>query len=128
MIVTILIILGIIIFFFLKDRDKNLQNQVDLQGGILNKYNLLIQFLSNHPNAKLSKITRDYIKIDCLMPTTSTTFEILQNFNNIDVFWHSDLGIMGKHTLKWQFNSNSSQSAMIERISFDLNDYENKLY
>lgn len=128
MILTILIILGVIIFFFLKDRDKSLENQVDFQGGIQNKYSLLIQYLSDHPYAKISKVTRDFVKIDCVMPTTSTTFEILQNFNNVEVLWNSDFGMMGKHKLKWTFPSSLPQNKMIEKISYDLNAYENKLY
>ncbi|MFC6269877.1 hypothetical protein [Frigoriflavimonas asaccharolytica] len=128
MIITILIILGIIIFFFLKDRDKSLENQVDTKGGIRNKYKLLVEFLSNHPNANITKITRDYIKIDCIMQTTSATYEILQNFNQVEVFWYSNLGLMGQHKLKWSFNSNTSQEQMIEKIHKDLNDYEERLF
>lgn len=128
MIITILIILGIIIFFFLKDRDKSLENQVDLDGGIRNKYGLLIGFLSNHPNAKIMKSTRDYIKIDCIMPTTSTSYEILQNFNDVEVFWISNLGLMGQHKLKWNFNSNMPQEKMIKTINEDLISYENKIF
>lgn len=128
MFITIVIIFGIIIFFFLKDRDKSLQNQVDANGGIHNKYHLLIGFLSNHPNAKITKITRDYIKIDCMMQTTSATYEILQNFNEIEVFWNSNLGLMGQHKLKWSFNSTMPQEKMIAKIHEDLNNYENRLF
>lgn len=128
MILTIIIIFGVLIFFFLKDRDKSLENQVDFQGGIQNKYSLLVQFLSNHPNARIIKVTRDFVKIECVMTTTCTTFEILQNFNNVEVYWYSDFGMMGNHKLKWIFLSNMAQNKMIEKISDDLNEYENKLF
>lgn len=128
MIITILVILGVVIYFFLKDRDASLQNQVDFHGGIQNKYQTLIAFLSNHPQAHISKVSRDYVKINCTMSSTSTTFEILQNFNQIDVFWYSNLGMMGKHSLKWSFDADSDQDTMVEKIAADLKDYENAIF
>ena len=128
MFIIILIIFGIIIFFFLKDRNKSLENQVDANRGIQNKYHLLIKFLSNHPDAKITKITRDYIKIDCVMPSTSATYEIFQNFNEVEVFWYSNLGLLGQHKLKWSFISSMPQEKMIDKIHQDVNDYENRLF
>ena len=52
-----LFIVAIIIFYFLRDRDKMLNAQVDGHGGIKEKYSELIEWLLSDPNAKLVKIT-----------------------------------------------------------------------
>jgi hypothetical protein len=105
-----------------------LNNQVDNQGGMKQKYSEIINWLSTHQNAKISKIKRDYIEISCIMQTTATYFNILETFDGVEIEWIARLGMMGNHNLKWKFPSTTSEEEIIKKISFDLQEYENKMF
>ncbi len=124
--VVILVIAGIIIFYFLKDRDKMLENQVDTHGGMRQKYSTLIKELTTNPNSKVVKITRDHIQISCAMQTTITNFFITENFNGIEIEWEARLGLMGNHNKKWTFPSTTSNDEIIRKMGADIEDYTSK--
>ena len=44
----VLLIIGVIIFYFLKDRNKMLENNVDQHGGMKQKYTHLIDYFINN--------------------------------------------------------------------------------
>ena len=112
-----LTIIGVIIFFFLRDRDRMLDSQVDNLGGMLNKYSLLIKWLTSNPNAKIVKVTRDHIQISCIMQTTATYFYITETFNGVVIDWKATLGSMGNHNLNWKFTVTTPQEKIIEMFS-----------
>ena len=55
--VIIVATIGVIIFFFLRDRDKMLDSQVDNLGGIKEKYSEIIEWMTLEPKAKVVKAT-----------------------------------------------------------------------
>lgn len=120
-------IIGIIIFFFLKDRDKMLASQIDRHGGMKQKYSELIEWLITEPDARIIKVARDHIQISVVMQTTATHFLITETFGCVEVEWQAKLGIMGSHKKKWKFDSATSNLQMIEKIGTDLNEYNRKL-
>lgn len=124
----IIAIFGVIIYFFLKDRDKMLENQVDNFGGMKEKYSLLVEWLTTDPKSNITKIKRDHIEISCIYPSSVTQFLITENFKYVEIDWTSDLGSMGNHKLNWQFPNNINQEIMIEKIATDLQNYENKIF
>lgn len=126
--ITIIVILGIIIYFFLRDRDKMLQSQVDNFGGMERKYSLIIEWLTNNPNSRITKKTRDHIEITATYPSSTTKFLITQNFNSIKIDWLSNLGILGNHQLNWNFPDNTNQEIIIEKIATDLKIYEDRMF
>ena len=126
--VILLLIIGVIIYFFLKDRDKMLESQVDGHGGIKQKYSTLIQWLTNYPNARVVKVTRDHVQISCIMQTTATYFFITETFGGVEIIWDARLGIMGNHKMKWDFTSTTSEEEMIERIGVYIEEYNEKLF
>ncbi len=123
----ILIIIGVIIFYFFKDRDKMLEQQVDNFGDMKQKYSTLIDWLTSHPKATITKINRDYIQVSLVLQTTATYWNITENFNKVEIEWDSRFGVMGNHKLKWNFDSTTSQTDMIEKIGTDLAEYEGKI-
>ena len=126
--IIVLVIIGIVIYFFLRDRDKMLENQVDNFGGMKNKYSLLIEWLTSDPKARVTKMTRDHIEISCIYPSSVTKFLITENFSSVEVDWISNLGVMGNHKLNWSFPNNTNQEQIIEKIGTDLQNYENRIF
>jgi hypothetical protein len=100
-----------------------LQNELGSEG-MKEKYNLLIHWLTNDPNARIVKTTSDHVHISSRMPTTKTDFILTQNFGKLEVDWQAQLGIKGNHNLHWEFSSDMDQEDMINRIGQDLHDYE----
>lgn len=127
-VVVILVIIGLILYYFFRDRDKMLETQVDSEGGMQNKYSLLIDWLTNHPDARITKVRRDYVQISMIGQTTATYFSITENFEKVEVEWDARLDIMGNHRLYWSFASRAPQQIMIEKISKDLERYENEVF
>lgn len=125
--VIIVIIIGVIIFFFLRDRDKMLNSQVDGHGGMKQKYSQLIEWMLNDPKAKLVKVSRDHVQISCVMQSTATHFFITETFSGVEIDWKAHLGIMGNHKLTWKFPSSISDDDIILKIGTDLEDYYSKL-
>ena len=125
--VIILLIVGVIIFFFLRDRDKMLAQQVDANGGMKQKYALLIEWLTSEPNAQIVKIKRDHIQISMKMQTTETLFYITETFNGVEVEWNAKFGMMGNHEKKWKFSLNTTNEEMIEKIGTDIDEYSRKI-
>jgi len=123
----VIVIIGVIIFYFLKDRDKMLEQKVDNFGGMKQKYSVLINWLTNHPQAKITKINRDFIQVSLVLQTTATYWNITENFKGVDIEWDSRFGAMGNHKLKWNFDQSTSQEAMVEKIGIDLAEYGGKI-
>lgn len=121
--VIIIGVVAFIIFKFLRDRNRMLQNELG-SGGMGEKYSMLIQWLTNDPNARIIKTTSDHVHISSKMPTTKTDFLLTQNFGKLEVDWQAQLGAMGNHNLHWEFSSDMNQEDMINRIGQDLHDYE----
>ena len=118
-----LFIVAIIIFYFLRDRDKMLNAQVDGHGGIKEKYSELIEWLLSDPNAKLVKVQRDHIQISNVMNSTSTHFFITENFNKVDIEWKAVLGAMGNHKKQWSFTQYTTNEDIILKVSTDIQKY-----
>lgn len=126
--VLIIGIIGVVIYFFLKDRDKMLEASVDNKGGMRQKYSDLIGWLTDDPNAKITNVTRDHVTIVNRMPTTKTTFLITENFDGVDIEWYAELGSMGNHNKKWKFPKGTSEETMVIKIGTDLQNHEKKMF
>lgn len=126
--VLIVGIIGVVIYFFLKDRDKMLETSVDNEGGMRQKYSDLIGWLTDDPNVKITNVTRDHVTIVNRMPTTKTTFSITENFDGLDIEWNAELGNMGSHNKKWKFPKGTSEEDMVIKIGTDLQNHEKKMF
>ena len=125
MFLVILIIIALVLFFFLRDRDKMLSSSVDNAGGIKAKYAILIEALMASSSSKLTSVTRDGFKVECRMQTTYTSYEVAQNFGSTDIMWIGLMGLAGEHKKNWTFPEGTEQKKMIEVINADLEDLFN---
>ena len=125
---VILVIIGVIIFFFLRDRDKMLNIKVDSYGGMEKKYSQIVEWMTQEPGAKIVNITRDHIQTSYITQTTATYFFITETFNGVEIEWDARLGFSGNHKLKWKFQPNTNEEVIIVRIGTEIQDYYEKMY
>lgn len=124
--IIVLVIAGVVIFYFLKDRDTMLEQNTDSYGGMRQKYANVIAFLTEEPTAKVVKVTRDHIHISNSMNRTRTDFFFTENFDGLEAEWNADLNIMGKHKLKWKFKTDTPEEQIIEKMMLDMDEYSKK--
>ena len=125
---VILIIGGFFLVSFVIEREKMLKTAVDKHGGLQNKYPELISWMTDHPNAKITKVTRQSIEIRCDLKITFTEFIILQEFNRIRISWEANLGVLGMHSNTWIFKPDDSEETIIEVIGTYINSIDNSNY
>lgn len=115
-IVIILICLGIY-FLFNNDRKDMIEKQVNPYGGMLVKYNKLIEWLAYDPNAKITNVKSGSLDIVSIGRTTTVQFSITETFGKVNIRWDADFGpILGKHSNSWDFPHDYPQENMIEDI------------
>jgi len=125
---VILIIGGFFLVSFFIEREKMLKTTVDKHGGLQNKYPELISWMTDHPNAKITKVTRQSIEIRCDLKITFTEFIILQEFNRIRISWEANLGVLGMHSNTWIFKPDDSEETIIEVIGTYINSKGNNFF
>jgi hypothetical protein len=115
-IILIIGIIGFILYSFYKDRDQMLQRQVDMQGGMAQKYEYLIDCMTSDNVARVIKVERDHIHIRATGQTTATNFLITESFNSVIIEWIGQMGMLGTHKHKWTFPHNYPQEKMMKEI------------
>lgn len=93
-----------------------LASQVDSQGGMYKKYQYLVTHLTDHPEAKVTKVTRDQIIIQATNRYATTSFIITESFNEVRVDWIANMAALGKHNHSWSFPNNYSQEKILDTI------------
>lgn len=110
------LIFGYLIYSFSRDRDRMLAVQVDRFGGMSEKYKLIITELTNDPNARVAKVTRDHIHIHYQGAISSADFFITETFNKVEISWVTNMGRLGQHKKKWEFHNNYPQEKILGEI------------
>jgi hypothetical protein len=113
---VIIILFGISLFYFFRDRDKMLSSKVDSYGGMRVKYKTIIEALLKDPQARVTKEERDMIIISLKSPNTMTSFVIIQNFYDVEIVWNADLAHLGKYHHKWVYNAATNQDLILKDI------------
>jgi len=123
-----ILIIGIIcflVFGFARDR-KKLQTKIQNEGGMREKYNVLIYYLLQAPNAQIAQIASDRVEISGSSKYFVFHFTILQAFDNVAITWRSK-GPTGELKEQWTFPSYFDQQQMALKINndveFKLNNY-----
>lgn len=119
LVIILLVLLVIIVKFFL-DRDKMLQKQVDVQGGMTQKYKYLIDELSQGSIPQFVEVTRDHIYFRFPGNPTTINYYITEHFGKVQIEWFLQLGQLANRRLKWMFPQTMTQEKMIEQIAIDL--------
>jgi len=120
-IIIAVIIIGIIIKFFL-DRDKMIENQVDIHGGMKEKYKDLIEGLRQNYSPQFCEIKRDYLHFRLVFGSrTAANFYITEQFNEVKIEWLLQIdGPFENRKLFWTFPQGLVQNKMVDKIEIDI--------
>lgn len=116
--VVIIIIICFILFKFFTAREKMMKG-VDQQGGMEEKYSILLSHLIADQESKLSKLTRDNIQLVVKTKYFTNNFSIIQSFTDIIIIWHAN-SPLGEFKEKWQFPQHFDQHQMAKKIGQDM--------
>ena len=120
-IIIVFIILVIIIKFFI-DRDKMIERQVDVQGGMKRKYKSLIEDLSQHHIPEFCESKRDYLHFRFVFGSqTASNYYITEQFNSVNIEWLLQIGgPFENKKLSWTFPEGFEQNKMVDKIASDV--------
>lgn len=116
--VILIIIAAIILIKFFSDREKLMQN-VSKEGGMDEKYSILIGYLMDTNQAKITKLTRENVQIFVSSGFIDSHFSLLHTFRTLIVQWKGN-SAMGDFTEKWEFPHFLNQHQMAEKIFRDI--------
>ncbi len=114
--ILIVLIFGVSIYYFFKDRDAHLKSSVDSQGGFKKKYAYLISRLLKEPNSRIIKSERDSVIIEQKTGLGDGIYIITEFMGDLEIIWKADLGRFGKEYKKWNYNSSVDQVKIIRDI------------
>lgn len=128
--IIIIALIGIVIYIFkfFYDRDKMLAKQVDENGGMLLKYNTLVNHFTNDPDAKVTSVTRDSINIKWKGTIFTVEIFILENFSFTKIECKLDFGPHGIHKKNWNYGKNQRQEKMVEDITNFMKDENARIF
>ena len=104
---------------FFSDNNKML-NIIQDEGGLQQKYKVLLTYLLSDPNANIDKITRSFIIISWRGESTYAKFHIMQNFKTVNIDWTFNQGYLGILKEKWEFPEHLDQNAMATKMFQDI--------
>lgn len=107
-----IVTVGFIIYLINKDSKEEVQTKVTNQGGMLQKYNILVNHFVNGLPAKITKVTKDSVVI------TASATEVYLDYvgGNLEVELRGVAPVIGKYSKKWKYPSGYSQEKIIEEI------------
>lgn len=115
-IIILLVIVGVILIVFFNDRNSMLSRQVDIHGGMTSKYKILVDYLTEYPEANIYKVTRDHIHIRAMNESAITNYFITENFNEVVIEWVGQFRNSGTFKKRWSFHHTYDQEKIIEEI------------
>ena len=116
--IILIVIIGYLIYSLFSSKEK-IKQQVDAQGGMEEKYSILISYLLGDIGARITHLTRDNIQIEARTQGSISHFSILQSFDKILITWQAKTPL-GEFKENWQFPDNFNQHQMILKISSDI--------
>lgn len=122
MAIFIFLIILFIIIKFLADKNKEV-TKVKRQGGMKEKYSLLINYFLDYPNARILECSSSQATIIVRDTFAITIFRIAHGFNDFTVFWEHQSTTFGEHKLYWKFPEYMNQTNVINVIENELNEY-----
>jgi len=121
----LIIIIAITILRFAKDSYKDYK-KVAKEGGIRNKYNVLINhFINSDPQMKIIKETNMYCYLSAQHYYACLSFRFQHTFDKINISVYINHRDLGNHKLNWVFRENMPQDDMIYHIEKRINEYMN---
>ena len=120
-IVGVFVVFVIIMFFVGKSKDEK---QIRSVGGIQSKFHLIIdELLRSMNNSRIERLTTTSVFIVGSYGSfrgTYGAFELLYNFNQLNVFWTFKSPIYGTFTKKWTFDEHYNQHLILKEIDLKI--------
>lgn len=107
-----IIIVAVIIFtiyLITKDHKEDLQTNVINQGGMMKKYSVLMNYLTQHPSSTIAKVTSNHIAVTS--PSIDVLIDYVGGQTEIKLFLRFPQ--MGTLSNKWTFGCNYTQTQII---------------
>ncbi len=117
-----IIFAAVLLFCFTLLLRSETAKKIGSQGGMLIKYNILINYLT-FEGSKIIYNTNTAVIIEARAQNVVTTYQIIQAFDLLSIEWKMNSVFTGVHKLKWNFNENVNQHEMIRIIENDLAKY-----
>lgn len=107
-----IIVMGFVIYLINKDNKEEVRTKITNQGGMLQKYNILVNHFVNGLPAKITKVTKDSVVI------TDSATEVYLDYvgGNLEVELRGVAPVIGKYSKKWKYPSGYSQEKIIAEI------------
>jgi len=121
-IIVIVTVVGLIIFLVSKDYKEDIKTNVSSHGGMQSKYDILVEYFSSLPSARITKMTNNSITISS--PSSTFYIDYVGGTTEVSVSMINPFGNISK---KWKFPNGYPQEKMIQEIENYL-DWEVEKY
>ena len=111
--IILIAIVGFIIYNMVKDHKEDVTANVSNFGGMQAKYSLLIEYLTQHPSSRITKLTNDNITISS---KTMTVWIDYMGTGNVEISLKATMPLFGNISKKWKYPSSYSQELIIQEI------------
>jgi hypothetical protein len=115
----VLIIIAVILFFVVIhhiDKNNMIKEQVDKQGGMVKKYNTLLNGLNSLPNSSLIKVSRSEIHLNSTISHILFQFEIIETFDRVVIYLNVSIKGYPKQRKEWSYAPVYPQEKILEDI------------
>jgi len=105
-------IVGYIICMMVRDRNEDVRAHITNYGGMQTKYRLLIEYFTQHPSARITKLTSDNVTI------TSSNMTVWIDYvgGNVEISMKTVMPLLGNISKKWKYPSSYSQELIIQEF------------
>lgn len=107
-----LIVVGYVIYLINKDYKKEVKTNIINQGGMTQKYSVIINHFVNGLPAKVTKVTKDSVVI------TASATEVYLDYvgGNLEIELRGVTPVIGNYSKKWKYPNGYPQEKVIEEI------------
>ena len=122
-IIIIIAIIGYVVYIISHNGRIALQREIESHGGMLNKYQTLVTYLTSYPNATVQEVQKNKIHIysDLNIIGSTMNFYIIEMNQSVNIQWTGFAKNLGKHSQNWNFSKNYPQEKMFQQINEDMN-------
>lgn len=119
-----------VVVLFLIGRNSiksSISKNITLNGGMLVVYNVLVDGLLEDSDARILSVGDNSINLGMTNRDGSTTFRIVQLYDNVTITWNVSSQTFGNHTLRWEFPNGTDQNKIHTTITTHIEEYNHKL-
>lgn len=113
---TFLILVILFIGYLLWDGRKSDHHYIQKQGGMIEKYKILISHLTNGPNPRIEKVHNNTVIISVRPKLQLHSFKLFHQLHTLTVEWKAIIPLEGEIVRRWEFLENVNQDEMAEVI------------